>query len=307
MAKTIWAEKYRPRTLDEYVFQNTQHRDQIQRMIAEGDIPHLLFTGVQGSGKTTLADILVSELQIDEGDILRVNASKETGIDYVRETILNFASSYPLGKLKVVRLEEFDYMSPNAQGMLREVMGENSETCRFICTCNYEHRILPALKSRMQHIHFKSPQIDEVMVRMATILVNENVEFELEQLSKYVDQAYPDLRKIINNMQLNTVEGKLGNPIHDSEGGDYQFKILDLIVAGDIRAIRKLVSEQCTQEQLSEVYEFLYRNLHKHPVFKDQNKYEQAICILAEGLYKHSLVAIPHLNFDATCYRLAQL
>jgi DNA polymerase III delta prime subunit len=140
---------------------------------------------------------------------------------------------------------------------------------------------------------------------MFEILTIEEVEFDPEIVDKYVDQAYPDIRKIINNLELNTQNKKLGNPTIDSEGGDYLFRLLDLIVAGNLREIRKLVTEQCTAEQITEVYEFLYRNLHKHPKYAaDRNAYEQALCVLLDGVYKHALVAIPHLNFEATAIKL---
>lgn len=304
--KQLWCEKYRPKNLEQYVFQNEQHRQQILRIVASGEIPHLMLTGTQGSGKTTLAEILITELDVEDVDVLRINASDKTGIDYIRDTILSFASTYPMGKFKVIHLAEFDYMSLAAQGMLRAVMEENSDTCRFICTCNYENKIIPAIKSRMQHMRFKAPSKDDILARMFEILIAEEVDFgDGEVVLKYVDQAYPDLRKIINNMQLNTLMGTLGNPVHDSEGGDYQFKLLDLIAAGNLRELRKLVTEQCTSEQITEVFEFLYKNLNKHPKYAANiNAYEQGLCILAEGLYKHGLVAIPHLNFEATCIRL---
>src|ERR1017187_8047186 len=148
--KKIWFEAYRPKTLDGYVFQNEQQQAQILKIITSGEIPHLLLTGTQGSGKTTLAEILINELNVDEADVLRINASDKTGIDYIRDTILSFAGTYPIGKFKVVKLEEGDYMSQAAQGMLRAVLEENMDTCRFVCTCNYENKIIPALKSRFQ-------------------------------------------------------------------------------------------------------------------------------------------------------------
>lgn len=304
-AKRLWTEVHRPKMLDGYVFQNDSQRKQINNFVLEGDIPHLLLTGTQGSGKTTIAEILINEIGIEDADILRINASHHTGVDFVRETILGFAESFPLGKFKVIRLEEFDHMSQTAQAMLRDVMESNSDTCRFICSCNYEHKIMPALKSRFQHLRFKASSVDDVQLRMAEILVAENVDFDLDILDKYVAQAYPDIRKIINNLQLNTIGGTLNNPTVDVDGGDYQFKLLELVMSGNIRELRKVVSEQCSVEQLSEVYEFLYRNIHKHPkVATDQNALDQALVLLNDGVYKHGLTAIPHLNFESTAIRI---
>ena len=304
-AKRLWTEVYRPKMLDGYVFQNEQQRNQINNFVLQGDIPHLLLTGTQGSGKTTLAEILINELGIEDGDVLRINASHHTGIDFIRDTVLGFAESFPLGKFKVIRLEEFDHMSPQAQAMLRDVMETNSDTCRFVCSCNFEHKIMTPLKSRFQHLRFKASSIDDVQIRMAEILVAENVDFDLDTLDKYVSQAYPDIRKIINNLQLNTIGNHLGNPSIDVDGGDYQFKLLDLVMTGNIKELRRTVTEQCTVEQISEVYEFLYRNIHKHPKLeKDQNALDQVLVLLNDGVYKHGLTAIPHLNFESTVIRI---
>ena len=305
-AKRLWTETHRPKMLDGYVFQNEQQRNQINNFVQQGDIPHLLLTGTQGSGKTTIAEILINELGIDEADVLRINASRHTGIDYLRDTVLGFAEMFPIGKFKVIRLEEFDHMSHAAQAMLRDVMEANSDTCRFICSCNFEHKIMAPLKSRFQHLRFKASSMEDVQVRMAEILVMENVDFDLETLDKYVAQAYPDIRKIINNLQLNTIGTRLNEPTVDVDGGDYQFKLLDLVMSGNLRELRKVVSEQCTIEQISEVYQFLYRNIHKHPrIAKDQNALDQALVVLNDGVYKHGLTEIPHLNFESTAIRIS--
>jgi len=303
--KKLWFEAYRPKSLEGYVFQTQQQENQIYRIIKDRDLPHLLLSGIQGSGKTTLAEILLNELGVNEGDVLRINASDKTGVDFIRDPILSFAGTYPHGAFKVVKLEECDYLSQAAQGMLRAVLEENASTCRFICTCNYEHKIIPALKSRMQQLHFKAPARDDVLIRMFEILTAEATVFDAAIVDKYVDQAYPDIRKIINNLQLNTINGELKLPTLSTDGDDYQFKLLDLIVTGNLREIRKLVTLQCTAEQITEVFEFLYRNFQKHPKYtSDSEAYEQALCILAEGMYKHSFVAIPHLNFEATMIKL---
>jgi replication factor C small subunit len=305
-AKKLWTEFYRPKSLSEYVFQNEKQQEQLLSFVANHDIPHLLLTGVPGSGKTTVAEILINELNVDDCDILRENASNKTGIDYIRDIIANFAESYPLGAFKIIKLEEFDRVTPHAQDMLKAVIEESSATCRFICTANNENRIVPAIKSRFQHMRFKAPVRDKTFERMCEILLAEEVDFDGGVLDKYVSQAYPDIRKIINNLQLNTINGKLTEPHLDSDGGDYLFKLVDLVLEGNIPEIRKVVSTQCSPEQLEEIYEFLYKNLHKHPKLID-NAYEQALLILNEAIYKNSMVAIPHLNFECMCIKLEQL
>lgn len=307
-AKRLWTEIYRPRTFDGYVFQNPQHESQLRSFVESGDIPHLLLTGTQGSGKTTVAEILINMLGVEETDVMKINASNKTGVDYIRDTIIDFAESYPVGNFKVIRLEEFDYMSQAAQGMLRDVMETNADTCRFIACCNFEHKIIAPLKSRFQHLRFKAPSRDDVIVRMAEILIAENVDFDPDNLDKYISQAYPDLRKIINNLQLNTVNGTLGAPSQDADGEDYQFKLLDLLQAGKLREFSDMVIQQCSTEQLNEVYEFLEKNLHQHPKLKnDRATYEQCLCILLDGVYKHGLVGLPQLNFKVMCIKLLQV
>lgn len=306
-AKKLWVDYYSP-NINSYVFQNEGDKVKIMEYINDGSIPHLLFTGVQGSGKSTLSKILISKLEIDDADILRDNVSSKTGIDYIRDIVTPFVECYPIGKFRIVQLEEFDRLSSQAQDALKTLMEDNSNTCRFICTANRENMINPPIKSRVQHFRFKTPIRDDVVVRMAEILIEENVEFDPEILDKYISQAYPDIRKLINNLQKNTLNGKLQQPTTDVDGNDYQFKLIDLILDGNLREIRKLVTEQCTTEQLEDVYTFLYQNLKKHPVLsKNDNIYEQAIVTLNDGLYKHSLVAIPHLNFEATMFKLSQL
>lgn len=178
--KRLWMNSYRPTSIDQYVFQNDNHKTILNRFIKDKEIPNLFLTGTQGSGKTTIAEILINELDVDEFDVLRVNASDKTGIDYIREQIISFAEGASMGRMKIIKLEEIDFLSPNAQGMLRQVMENNTDTCRFICLCNYENKVMPALKSRMQHLRFKAPPKDDVLIRMGEILIAEEIEFKSE-------------------------------------------------------------------------------------------------------------------------------
>ena len=146
----------------------------------------MLFSGIQGSGKTTLAKILINKLDINPGDVLEINASQQRGIDVVRDNILNFTSTWPFGKFKIVFLDEADYMTPDAQATLRGVMEKYSNSCRFILTCNYPHKIIPAIHSRCQGFHFDELEETEFTARMAEILINEKVDFELEVLDNFV-------------------------------------------------------------------------------------------------------------------------
>lgn len=303
--KKLWVEAYRPNTLDGYIFQDPQHEAQVRRMITEGDIPHLLLCGVQGSGKTTLARILIKALEVDDFDLLSINASDKTGIDYIRDTIIGFAESYPLGKFKVIHLEEFDHMSQAAQAMLRDVMESSSDTCRFICTCNYENKIIPAIKSRLQTIRFKAPDQEQVLVRMVEILDSEGVEFDIDALDAYVRQAYPDIRKIINNLQLNTDGKKLRSQKDLGAEADYKFQLLDMLVASDFQAIYETVLKHAAPEEIGDLYEFLWQNLKKIPLLRERKDvYEQAVLVIADAVRAHAVSAFPHITFQAACIKL---
>lgn len=303
--KQLWTEKHRPATLEGYVFHDDHQRKQIEKIVSSRELPHLLLSGVQGSGKTTIARILIRELKVDDVDLLEENASDKTGVDFIRDEIIPFCGGYPMGAFKVVHLEEFDYLSQNAQGMLRAVMEEYSNTCRFIATCNYENKVIPAIRSRFQQFRFKAPTEDDVIVRMIEILDAEKVEFDPDVLMLYVKQAYPDLRKIINNMQESSIDGKLVSPKQTAAGADYKFKLLDLLNDADIRGVRKLVSEQVPAEELEDVYRFLWQNLGLIKACKkDPKLYDKAVLVLDKALETSSVSALPHLTFEAACIRL---
>ena len=200
--KELWVEKYRPKTIDGYVFRDTHQREQIESWIKQGSIPHLLFSGNAGIGKTTLAKILLNELEVNDLDVLEINASRTNSVEDVRDKIVSFVQMIPFGDFKVVLLDEADYLSPNAQAALRGVMEEYHTTARFVLTCNYPNRIIPALHSRCQGFHIERVDITEFTARVATILVEENIEFDLDTLDTFVKATYPDLRKCINTVQI---------------------------------------------------------------------------------------------------------
>jgi len=305
MIKQMWVEKYRPKWLKDYVFHDEHQRKQIERLVRDKDIPHLMLTGTAGSGKTSLARILINEIGIDEMDVLEENASEKTGVDFIRDEIIPFTEGYPLGLFRVVHLEEFDYLSPNAQGMLRAVLEEHASTCRFICTCNYENKIIVPIRSRFQQFRFRAPSEDDVVVKMVEILDAEKVSFDDEHLVAYIKQAYPDIRKIIQHLQENSIDGKLLSTREATVGGDYKFKLLDLLASMDIRGIRKLIVDHVSQEELENVYDFLYHNLRLIPACKADEVFEKGLLVIAEGIDRHGRSALPHLTFEATCIKLA--
>lgn len=303
--KDLWVEKYRPKTVDGYVFRDDHQRKQIATWIKDKSIPHLLLSGAAGIGKTTLAKILVHELGIEDYDVLEINASRTNSVDDVRDKITNFVSMIPFGPFKVVLLDEADYLSPNAQAALRGVMEEYHSTARFILTCNYPNRIIPALHSRCQGFHVERTDLTEYTARVATILVEENVEFDLETLDSYVRVAYPDLRKCINLVQQNVNEGKLAAPSKGDQGeADWKFDMVELFKAGKITEARKLLCGKVRAEEMEEIYRWLYDNIE---IFGDTTKQDTAILIIKQGLVDHTLVADSEINLAAVLIKLARL
>jgi replication factor C small subunit len=304
--KQLWTEKYRPDTLDGYVFRDLAQREQIESWIKSKTIPHLLFSGAPGVGKTTLAKILIQALEIDEYDVLEINASRENSVDTIRDKITNFVSTMPFGVFKVVLLDEADYISPNGQAALRGVMETYHTSARFILTCNYPNRVIPALHSRCQGFHIERVDITEFTARVATVLVNEQVEFDLDTLDSYVRATYPDLRKCLNTVQMHSIDGKLTAPTSDGKSSqDWKLNAVDLFKQGRILEARKLMCSNARPEEMEDVFRWMYDNLELWG--KDQEKQDQAIIIIRQGLVNHSFVADAEINLSATLVELTQL
>ena len=304
--KELWVEKWRPKTLKEYVVRDDAQRQQIQSWINDKAIPHLLLSGAPGVGKTTLAKVLFNELEVSGYDILEINASRENSVDTVREKINNFVQIMPFGDYKYVLLDEADYMSPNGQAALRGVMETYHTSARFIITCNYPNRIIPAIHSRCQGFHMEVIDKTEFTARAAEILIAEQTEPDLETLDTYVKATYPDLRKCINMIQQNCRDGKLMPPQSgDSGQQDYRLQMVELFKAGKINEARKLVCSQARPEECEEIYRWLYDNLEI--ISKEDELQDKAVLIIKQGLVDHSFVADPEINLASVMIKLARL
>jgi replication factor C small subunit len=301
--KELWTEKYRPSSIGTYVFRDEGQRQQVSGWVQEGALPHLLFSGAPGTGKTTLAKVLLNELEVNDMDILEINASNENNVDTIRNKITNFSSTMPFGDLKYVLLDEADYITPNGQAALRGVMEMYHTSCRFILTCNYPQRIIPALHSRCQGFHIEKLDITEFTARLAQICIDEGVEVDLETLDTYVQASYPDLRKSINLVQQNVVDGVLQKP-QDGDGStsDWMLSAIELFKAGQYKDARTLICSQARPEEYDDVYKFMYRNLS---LWGDtEMKQDQAIVIIRNGLVKSVSCADPEINLAATLIEL---
>ena len=304
--KELWTEKYRPNNVSEYVFRDTTQKQQIEHWIENKSIPHLLFSGAPGIGKTTLAKILIKELDIDDYDVLEINASRENSVDVIREKITGFVQTLPFGDFKVVLLDEADYISPNGQAALRGVMETYHASARFILTCNYPNRIIPALHSRCQGFHIERVDVTEFTARVATVLVTEEIEFDLDTLDTYVRATYPDLRKCLNVCQMSSLSGLLSAP-NGEEGSvkDWKIDVIRLFKEGKPREARILMCQSARPEEMEEVFRWMYDNLDIWST--DLHVQDQAVVIIRQGLVNHSFVADPEINLSATLIELCQL
>ena len=304
--KQLWTEKYRPNDIDGYVFRDQEQKAQVKTWIDEGAIPHLLFSGAPGVGKTTLAKILIKQLEIDDFDVLEINASRENSIDTIRDKITGFVQTMPFGDFKVVLLDEADYISPNGQAALRGVMETYHASARFILTCNYPNRVIPALHSRCQGFHIEKVDKTEFTARIATVLVAENVELDIETLDTYVRSTYPDLRKCLNLCQMNSTDGKLTN-VKGDEGNtsDWRVDAVNLFKAGKIIEARKLMCSTVRPEEMEDVFRWMYDNLELFST--TQEGQDSAIMAIRTGLVNHSFVADPEINLSATMVELSQI
>jgi replication factor C small subunit len=305
----LWVERYRPKTLDEYVFTDEGQRSQVQAWIKEGSIPHLLLWGEAGVGKTTLAKVLINELGVESLDVLEINASRENSVDIVRNKLINFIQTVPFGKFKIVLLDEVDYTSTAFQAALRSDMETYADTVRFIMTCNYPNKVIPAIRSsRCFSFEAAKPDITEFTARAATILVKEGIDFDLEVLDEYVKATYPDLRRCLNQLQEKSKTGKLLVASGATTSDDAMLvEAVELFKKGKVIDGRKQILQYLSlyPSRIESIYMWMYNNLN---LWGDTNeKRDAAILVIRNGLVNLTLVGIPEIALSASLVELTSL
>lgn len=307
-----WTEKYRPKTLDDYIFQNQKHKKAFQQIIDKGVFDHLLLAGVQGTGKSAIAKIIIEACIPDQDDrdvdVLKLNASDQNSVDDIREEVRSHITSYASGEFKVVWLEEADRLSPAAQDILRDYMETYADRCRFILSCNQIHRIIKPIQSRCQRYHFAACDKVDATEMVAKILIKEDVAFDLDVLDLHVDLHYPDMRAMINSVKQYTFANKLEAPEAQSNLEDAKMMILQMIEKDQWMKMERSLCTTVVDEEWEEVFEFLYQNLEKSPKFKaDQEKWGEGMVVIADHLVNHYTHGKPHINASSMLIQLQML
>lgn len=293
---TLWVEKYRPTNINNYVG-NEDIIGKVKVYIRNGDIPHLLLYGVAGTGKTTVAKLITHNI---ECDLMYVNASDERGIDTIRDKIRTFASTvgFTTGG-KVIILDEADYLTPDAQAALRNLMETFSKSTRFILTCNYVEKIIDPIQSRCQVFAVHPPSKTDVAKRLVEILNAENVTYDMNDVATIVNKGYPDIRRVLNGAQRQVVDGKLTMDTHSMVEANYVGKIIEELKSSNSQKDKLFNVRTIIADSKVKTFEPLFQQLFDEIDDWGKGHVGPLILIIAESQYKDSMVVAKDINVAA--------
>ena len=297
---TLWVEKFRPGTLDGYVG-NEHIIDKVKLYLQSGDVPHLLFYGQAGTGKTTLAKIIANNV---DADVMYINASDENNIETVRTKIKNYASTVGFKRWKIVILDEADYMTPNGQAALRNLMETFSKTTRFILTCNYVEKIIDPIQSRCQVFGITPPNKTEVAKRIVNILNELQVKFDTKDIATIINAGYPDIRRVLNSCQRQVINGELKIDDTSVIQANYMTKLVDMLKSDRdkktaFKDIRQLIADSKVKD-FSALHKYLFDELDNYA----KGHIASVILILAESQYQDSFAVDKELHIMSTIVKI---